>query len=50
MYAEVPLGQVLIGVPWNVAIYGKGVSTPDLPKQWTLDFWKGSGVQVLVMS
>lgn len=41
------LGQVLIGGPWHLAIDGKGASTPELPGQWTLGFWKGSCVQEL---
>lgn len=37
--------QVLFGGP-----YDKWASMQVLPGQWTLDFWNGSGVQVLVMS
>lgn len=44
------MGQVLVGGLWNLTICAKGVSTLDLPRQWTLGFWKSSGVQVLVMS
>lgn len=45
--------QVSIGGLWNLTIYGKiwsGPSTPDLPGQRTLHFWKDSGVQALVKS
>lgn len=43
-YAEVLEGWVLIGGPWDLVIYDKGESTPDLPGQWTLGFWTDSRV------
>lgn len=51
-YVEVLAGQVLIGELWNLAIYGKirGFSTGSSWGQQTLHFWKGSSVQVPVMS
>lgn len=48
-YAEALLGQVWIGRPWNLATYGKGISTGS-SRQWTVRFWKGSCVQVPVVS
>lgn len=42
--------QVLIGGPRNLATYDKGASTPHLPGQWTLSFWKSSSVQVSIVS
>lgn len=47
---DVLVGQLLIRGPWNSAIYSKGASTPDLPGERRLAFWKGSSVQVPVMS
>lgn len=47
---DVLVVQVLIGGPWDLAIYGKGTSTPGLAGQRTLCLWKGFSVQVLVMS
>ena len=47
---EVLVGQLLIGGPWNLAIYSKGASTLNLPGERPLAFWKSSSVQVLVIS
>ena len=44
-HAEVLVGQVLVREPWDVTIYGKTVSTPDLPGKQIL-----SSERILVLS
>lgn len=34
-YVEELVGQVLRAGPWNLAIYSRGASTPNLHGQWT---------------